>query len=74
MLFPLLGALFITEAISSQIQDKIGVKWIGRRIFFRAPLHHNLQHKGIAETKVVIRLWIVAGILALLSLATLKLR
>ena len=46
----------------------------GRRIFYRAPLHHNLQHKGIAETKVVIRLWIVAGILALISLATLKLR
>jgi phospho-N-acetylmuramoyl-pentapeptide-transferase len=74
MLFPLLGALFIAEAISSQVQDKIGVKWIGRRIFFRAPLHHNLQHKGLAETKVVIRLWIVAGILALISLATLKLR
>ncbi len=74
MLFPLLGGLFITEALSSQIQDKIGVKWIGRRIFFRAPLHHNLQHKGIAETKVVIRLWIMAGILALISLATLKLR
>lgn len=74
MLFPLLGGLFIAEAITSQIQDKIGVRWIGRRIFFRAPLHHNLQHKGIAETKVVIRLWIVAGILALISLATLKLR
>lgn len=74
MLFPLLGGLFIAEAITSQIQDKIGVKWIGRRIFYRAPLHHNLQHKGIAETKVVIRLWIVAGLLALLSLATLKLR
>ncbi len=74
MLFPLLGGLFITEALSSQIQDKIGVRWIGRRIFYRAPLHHNLQHKGIAETKVVIRLWIVAGILALISLATLKLR
>ncbi|MDR3557526.1 MAG: phospho-N-acetylmuramoyl-pentapeptide-transferase [Syntrophobacteraceae bacterium] len=73
-LFPLLGGLFIAEALSSQIQDKIGVKWIGRRIFFRAPLHHNLQHKGIAETKVVIRLWIVSGILALISLATLKLR
>ncbi|MDA8307749.1 MAG: phospho-N-acetylmuramoyl-pentapeptide-transferase [Deltaproteobacteria bacterium] len=73
-LFPLLGGLFIAEALSSQIQDKIGVKWIGRRIFYRAPLHHNLQHKGIAETKVVIRLWIVAGILALISLATLKLR
>jgi phospho-N-acetylmuramoyl-pentapeptide-transferase len=74
MLFPLLGGLFLAEALTSQIQDKIGVKWIGRRIFFRAPLHHNLQHKGIAETKVVIRLWIVAGLLALISLATLKLR
>ena len=73
-LFPLLGGLFIAEALSSQIQDKVGVKWLGRRIFYRAPLHHNLQHKGIAETKVVIRLWIVAGILALISLATLKLR
>lgn len=74
MLFPLLGGLFIAEALTSQIQDKIGVRWVGRRIFFRAPLHHDLQHKGIAETKVVIRLWIVAGILALISLATLKLR
>jgi phospho-N-acetylmuramoyl-pentapeptide-transferase len=74
MLFPLLGGLFIAEALTSQIQDKIGVRWLGRRIFYRAPLHHNLQHKGIAETKVVIRLWIVAGILALISLATLKVR
>jgi phospho-N-acetylmuramoyl-pentapeptide-transferase len=74
MLFPLLGGLFLAEAITSQIQDKIGVRWVGRRIFYRAPLHHNLQHKGTAETKVVIRLWIVAGILALISLATLKLR
>jgi phospho-N-acetylmuramoyl-pentapeptide-transferase len=74
MLFPLLGGLFIAEALTSQIQDKIGVKWIGRRLFYRAPLHHDLQYRGIAETKVVIRLWIVAGILALISLATLKLR
>lgn len=74
MLFPLLGGLFLAEAITSQIQDKIGVQWIGRRIFYRAPLHHNLQYKGIAETKVVIRLWILSGILALISLATLKLR
>ncbi len=74
MLFPLLGGLFIAEALTSQIQDKIGVQWLGRRLFYRAPLHHNLQHIGIAETKVVIRLWIVSGILALISLATLKLR
>ncbi len=74
MLFPLLGGLFVAEAITSQVQDKIGVQWLGRRLFYRAPLHHMLQHKGIAETKVVIRLWIVSGILALLALATLKLR
>ncbi len=74
LLFPLLGGLFLVEALTSQIQDKIGVRWLGRRIFYRAPLHHSLQHRGFAETKVVIRLWIVAGILALLSLATLKIR
>ena len=72
VLFPLLGGLFLAEALTSQIQDKIGVRWLGKRVFYRAPLHHSLQHRGLAETKVVIRLWIVAGILALLSLATLK--
>ncbi|UCG13288.1 MAG: phospho-N-acetylmuramoyl-pentapeptide-transferase [Deltaproteobacteria bacterium] len=74
LLFPLLGGLFLVEALTSQIQDKLGVRWLGKRIFYRAPLHHSLQHRGFAETKVVIRLWIVAGILALLSLATLKIR
>ncbi|MCK5656820.1 MAG: phospho-N-acetylmuramoyl-pentapeptide-transferase, partial [Deltaproteobacteria bacterium] len=74
LLFPLLGGLFLVEALTSQVQDKIGVRWLGRRIFYRAPLHHSLQHRGFAETKVVIRLWIVAGLLALLSLATLKIR
>ncbi len=73
-LFLILGGLFIAEAASSQIQDKIGIHWLGRRIFARAPLHHQMQHTGLAETKVVIRLWIVAGILALAALATLKLR
>ncbi len=73
-LFLILGGLFLAEAASSQIQDKIGIRWLGRRIFLRAPLHHAMQHKGLAETKVVIRLWIAAGILALTALATLKLR
>jgi phospho-N-acetylmuramoyl-pentapeptide-transferase len=73
-LFLILGGLFVAEAVSSQIQDKIGIRWLGRRIFLRAPLHHQMQHKGLAETKVVIRLWITAGILALIALATLKLR
>ena len=74
MLFLILGGLFVAEAVSSQIQDKIGIRWLGRRIFLRAPLHHQMQHKGLAETKVVIRLWIAAGVLALTALATLKLR
>jgi phospho-N-acetylmuramoyl-pentapeptide-transferase len=73
-LFLILGGLFVAEAVTSQIQDKIGIHWLGRRIFLRAPLHHSMQHKGLAETKVVIRLWIVAGILALTALATIKLR
>jgi phospho-N-acetylmuramoyl-pentapeptide-transferase len=73
-LFLILGGLFVAEALSSQIQDKIGVKWLGRRIFHRAPLHHRMQHLGLAETKVVVRLWIVSGLLALGALATLKLR
>jgi len=74
LLFPILGGLFVVEALTSQIQDKVGVRWLGRRIFYRAPLHHSLQHRGFAETKVTVRLWIVAGILALVSLATLKIR
>jgi phospho-N-acetylmuramoyl-pentapeptide-transferase len=73
-LFLILGGLFVAEAVSSQIQDKIGIHWLGRRLFLRAPLHHAMQHKGLAETKVVIRLWIASGILALTALATLKLR
>ncbi len=73
-LFIILGGLFVAEAVSSQIQDKIGIKWLGRRLFYRAPFHHQMQHTGLAETKVVIRLWIVSGILALAALATVKLR
>ena len=73
-LFLILGGVFVAEVASSQIQDKIGIRWLGRRIFLRAPLHHAMQHKGLAETKVVIRIWISAGILALIALATLKLR
>jgi phospho-N-acetylmuramoyl-pentapeptide-transferase len=73
-LFLILGGLFLAEAVSSQIQDKIGIRLLGRRLFLRAPLHHAMQHKGLAETKVVIRLWIASAILALTALATLKLR
>jgi phospho-N-acetylmuramoyl-pentapeptide-transferase len=73
-LFVILGGLFLTEALTSQVQDKIGIKWLGRRLLFRAPLHHNMQYKGLAEPKVVVRLWIVSFLLALAALATLKIR
>jgi phospho-N-acetylmuramoyl-pentapeptide-transferase len=73
-LFLILGGLFVVEAVSSQVQDKIGIKWLGRRLFYRAPFHHQMQHTGLAETKVVIRLWIISGMLALAALATVKLR
>ncbi|MFB3851846.1 MAG: phospho-N-acetylmuramoyl-pentapeptide-transferase [Acidobacteriota bacterium] len=74
LLFPLLGGLFVAEAFTSQVQDKIGVNFLGRRIFHRAPLHHELQYRGLAENKVVVRLWIISGILALLAIATIKIR
>ncbi|SFM93955.1 phospho-N-acetylmuramoyl-pentapeptide-transferase [Thermodesulforhabdus norvegica] len=73
-LFPIVGGLFVAEALTSQIQDKVGVKLVGRRIFYRAPLHHSLQYRGIAEPKVVVRLSIISGILALIALSTLKVR
>ncbi|MCX7829486.1 MAG: phospho-N-acetylmuramoyl-pentapeptide-transferase [Acidobacteria bacterium] len=74
LLFPLLGGLFVAEAFTSQIQDKLGVNFLGKRIFHRAPLHHELQYRGLAENKVVVRLWIISGILALLAIATIKVR
>ena len=73
-LFILAGGIFVAEGASVLIQDKIGIGLLGRRIFHRAPIHHNYQHLGLAETKVVVRFWIVGIILTLLSLATIKIR
>ena len=73
-LFLIAGGIFLVEAFSVLIQDRIGIARIGRRIFFRAPLHHTFQHRGIAETTVVVRFWIVAVFLALISIVTLKIR
>jgi len=68
------GGLFVIEVASSFLQENIGFKMLGRRIFFRAPLHHNMLHKGTAETKVTVRLWIISVFFAVLALCTLKLR
>jgi len=74
VLFIIVGGVFIAETLSSFIQQKIGENYLGRRIFYRAPLHHQMEYEGLAETKVVIRMWIIAGILAMIGLASLKLR
>ena len=73
-LFLIVGGIFVTEALSVVIQEKVGIKWLGRRFFLSAPMHHHFQSRGLADTKIVIRFWIVAGILALAGLATLKIR
>lgn len=74
ILFFLVGGIFLAEFVSVLIQDYIGFRILGRRIFFRAPLHHTFQHRGLAETKIVVRFWIISGILTLISLGTIKIR
>jgi len=74
LLFVIAGGVFVLEIASVFIQDYIGLKVLGRRIFYRAPYHHNMLHKGVGESKVTIRLWIVAAILAMIALASIKIR
>lgn len=74
MLFLIAGGIFLAEAVSVLVQDRIGIARIGRRFFYRAPLHHSFQYRGIAESTVVVRFWIVSVLLALMSLLTLKIR
>ncbi len=69
----IIGGLFVLETVSVIIQV-ISFKLTGKRIFKMAPIHHHFEKKGWAESTIVIRFWIIAIILALLGLATLKLR
>lgn len=69
----IVGGVFVWEALSVILQVA-SFKLFKRRIFLMSPFHHHLQLKGWAESKVTIRLWIVAFILALAGLSTLKLR
>ncbi len=73
-LFLIVGGIFLAEAFSVLLQDRIGIAWLGRRLMYRAPLHHTFQHRGIPEATVVVRFWIVSVVLALIGLATLKIR
>ena len=69
----IVGGLFVLEAISVIVQV-ISFKLTGKRVFAMAPLHHHFEKKGWAESTIVIRFWIIASILALIGLSTLKLR
>ncbi len=69
----IIGGLFVLEAVSVIVQV-FWFKRTGRRIFRMAPIHHHFEQLGWSESKVVIRFWIIALVLATIGLATLKLR
>lgn len=69
----IVGGLFVVEALSVIIQV-LYFKSTGKRVFLMAPIHHHFEHLGWKEPQIVIRFWIISLILALIGLATLKLR
>ena len=73
LLLPLIGGLYVVEAVSVILQVA-SFKLTGKRIFRMAPLHHHYELSGWPEPKIVVRFWIVSFALALLALTTLKLR
>jgi phospho-N-acetylmuramoyl-pentapeptide-transferase len=73
LVLAIIGGLFVLEAVSVIVQVA-SFKLTGRRVFRMAPLHHHFEQKGWEEPTVVIRFWIIASILAIAGLATLKLR
>ena len=73
LVLAIIGGLFVLETVSVIVQVA-SFKLTGRRVFAMAPLHHHFEKKGWAEPTIVIRFWIIAMILALIGLSTLKLR
>jgi phospho-N-acetylmuramoyl-pentapeptide-transferase len=73
LVLAIIGGLFVLETASVIVQVA-SFKLTGRRVFRMAPLHHHFEQKGWAESTIVIRFWIIASILALAGLSTLKLR
>ncbi len=73
ILLVIIGGVFVMEAISVIIQVA-SFKLTGKRVFRMAPIHHHFELLGWSETKVVLRLWILGGLFAILSLSTLKIR
>src|SRR6476659_3557698 len=68
-----IGGLFVLETVSVMVQV-VSFKLTGKRVFAMAPLHHHFEQKGWREPTIVIRFWIIAVVLALVGLSTLKLR
>jgi phospho-N-acetylmuramoyl-pentapeptide-transferase len=73
ILLGVVGGIFVAETLSVMIQVAF-FKLTGRRVFLMAPIHHHFEKLGWAEQKIVVRFWIVAVILALVALSSLKLR
>jgi len=73
LVLAIIGGLFVLEAVSVIVQVA-SFRMTGRRVFRMAPLHHHFEQKGWEEPTIVIRFWIIAWILAIAGLATLKLR
>jgi phospho-N-acetylmuramoyl-pentapeptide-transferase len=69
----IVGGLFVAEALSVMVQIA-SFKLTGKRVFRMAPIHHHYEKLGWAESTVVVRFWIIAAMLALIGLGTLKLR
>ncbi|WP_273510684.1 phospho-N-acetylmuramoyl-pentapeptide-transferase [Planktotalea frisia] len=73
LVLAIVGGLFVVEALSVIIQV-LYFKRTGKRVFLMAPIHHHYEKKGWAEPQIVIRFWIISLILAIIGLATLKVR
>jgi len=73
IVWAIIGGLFVLEAVSVMVQVA-SFKLTGKRVFKMAPIHHHFEQKGWKEETVVVRFWIIAMILALIGLSTLKLR
>ena len=73
LLSVLIGGIFVIEVVSV-ITQVAWFKMFGRRIFLMAPIHHHFEKKGWAEPKIIVRFWIISVLLALVSLASLKVR
>ena len=73
MVLVIVGGLFVLEAVSVIVQV-VSFKMTGKRVFRMAPIHHHFEQLGWSESQIVIRFWIIAFVLALIGLSTLKLR